>query len=64
MDDIHYQLNFSIYYVATGGHCYATLTKTDIYLIAFDRLVAVASQNERQALNTQFFRAKNVVQSQ
>ena len=33
-----YQLNFSIY-VATGGHCYVTLIKTDIHLIAFDRLV-------------------------
>ena len=38
MDDINYQLNFSIY-VATGVHCYATLIKTDIQLIAFDRLV-------------------------
>ena len=36
IDDINYQLNFSIY-VATGGHCYATLNKTDIHLIAFDR---------------------------
>ena len=32
------QLNSSIY-VAIGGHCYATLIKTDIHLIAFDRLV-------------------------
>ena len=38
IDDINYQLNFSIY-VATGGHCYATLIKTDIHLIAFDRPV-------------------------
>ena len=38
IDDINYQLNFSIH-VATGGHCYATLIKTDIHLIAFDRLV-------------------------
>ena len=38
IDDIKYQLNFPIY-VATGGHCYATLIKTDIHLIAFDRLV-------------------------
>ena len=38
IDDINYQLNFSVY-VATGGHCYATLIKTDIHLIAFDRLV-------------------------
>ena len=38
IDDINYQLNFSIY-VAIGGHCYATLIKTDIHLIAFDRLV-------------------------
>ena len=37
-DDINYQLNSSIY-VATGGHCNATLIKTDIHLIAFDRLV-------------------------
>ena len=35
---VNCQLNFSIY-VATGGHCYATLNKTDIHLIAFDRLV-------------------------
>ena len=38
IDGINYQLNFSIY-VATGDHCYATLIKTDIHLIAFDRLV-------------------------
>ena len=38
IDDINYQLNSSTY-VVTGGHCYATLIKTDIYLIAFDRLV-------------------------
>ena len=38
MDGINYQLNSSIY-VATGGHCYATLIKTDIHLNAFDRLV-------------------------
>ena len=38
IDDINYQLNFSIY-VATGGHCYATFIKADIHLIAFDRLV-------------------------
>ena len=38
MDDINYQLNSSIY-VAIGGHCYATLFKTDIHLIVFDRLV-------------------------
>ena len=38
MDDINYQLNSSIN-VATGGHCYATLIKTDFHLIAFDRLV-------------------------
>ena len=38
IDDINYQLNFSIY-VATGGHCYATLIKTDVDLIAFNRLV-------------------------
>ena len=38
IDDINYQLNSSIY-VAIGGHCYATLIKTDIHLIAFDRLV-------------------------
>ena len=38
MDDINYQLKSSIY-VAIGGHCYATLFKTDIHLIAFDRLV-------------------------
>ena len=37
IDDINYQLNFSIY-VATEGHCYATLGKTDIHLIGFDRL--------------------------
>ena len=30
---------FNRIYVATGGHCYATLIKTDIDLIAFDRLV-------------------------
>ena len=35
--DINYQLNPSIY-VAIGGHCYATLIKTDIHLIAFNRL--------------------------
>ena len=35
---INYQLNSSIY-VAIGGHCYATLIKTDIHLIAFNRLV-------------------------
>ena len=38
IDDINYQLNSSVY-VATGGHCYVTLIKTDIHLIAFDRLV-------------------------
>ena len=38
IDDIDYQLNSSIY-VAIGGHCYATLTNTDIQLIAFDRPV-------------------------
>ena len=38
IDDIDYQLSSSIY-VAIGGHCYATLIKTDIQLIAFDRLV-------------------------
>ena len=38
IDDINYQLNFSIY-VATGGYCYATLIKTDIQLISLDRLV-------------------------
>ena len=38
IDHINYQLNFSIY-VANGGHCYATLTKTDIHLIVFDRPV-------------------------
>ena len=38
IDDISYQLNSSIY-VATGGHCYAIFIKTDIHLIAFDRLV-------------------------
>ena len=38
MDDINYQLNSSIY-VAIGGHYCATLIKTDIHLIAFDRLV-------------------------
>ena len=27
------------YTAATGGHCYDTLIKTDIHLIAFDRLV-------------------------
>ena len=43
IDDINYQLNFSIY-VATGGHCYATLIKTDIHLIAFDRLVSEPSK--------------------
>ena len=35
---INYQLNSSID-VAIGGHCYATLIKTGIHLIAFDRLV-------------------------
>ena len=35
---INYQLRSSVY-VATGGHCYATLIKTDIHLIAFDPLV-------------------------
>ena len=38
IDDIKYQLNFSIY-VATGCHSYATLIKTDIQLIAFNRVV-------------------------
>ena len=38
IDEMNYELNFSIY-VATRGHCYATLIKTDIHLIAFDRLV-------------------------
>ena len=38
INDINYQLNSSIY-VAIGGHCYATLIKTDIHLIAFNRLV-------------------------
>ena len=38
IDDINYQLNSSTY-VANGGHCYATLIKTDIHLVAFDRLV-------------------------
>ena len=38
MDDINYQLNSTIY-VAIGHHCYATLIKTDIHLIAFDQLV-------------------------
>ena len=38
MNDINYQLNSSIY-VDIGGHCYATLIKTDIHLIGFDRLV-------------------------
>ena len=32
------QLRSSVY-VATGGHCYATLIKTDIHLIVFDPLV-------------------------
>ena len=31
-------MNFSIH-TATGGHCFATLIKTDIHLIAFDQLV-------------------------
>ena len=35
-DDINYQSKSSSY-VAIGGHCYATLIKTDIHLIAFDR---------------------------
>ena len=38
IDDINYQLNSSIN-VPTGGHCYATLIKTDTHLIALDRLV-------------------------
>ena len=38
IDDINYQLNSSIY-IAIGGHCYATPIKTDMHLIAFDRLV-------------------------
>ena len=37
-NNINYQLKSSIY-VATGGHCYATLIKTDIHLTTFDRLV-------------------------
>ena len=36
--NINYQLNSSIY-VAIVGHCYATLIKIQIHLIAFDRLV-------------------------
>ena len=37
-NDINYQLKSSIY-VAIGGHCYATLIKTDIHLIVLNRLV-------------------------
>ena len=29
----------SFIYVAIGGHCYATLIRTDMHLIAFSRLV-------------------------
>ena len=39
IDDVNYQLN-SYIYVAIGVHCYATLIKTDVHLIAFDRLVS------------------------
>ena len=38
MDDIDYQVNSSIS-VAIEGHCYATLIKPDIHVIAFDQLV-------------------------
>ena len=38
ISDINYRLNSSIY-VANGGNCYATFIKTDIHLIAFDRVV-------------------------
>ena len=38
IDDINYQLNSSVY-AAIGGHCYATLIKIDIHLIAFNPLV-------------------------
>ena len=58
IDDINYQLNFSID-VATGGHRYATLIKTNIHLFAFDRLVyreiqliALALMTSQQSLCT------------
>ena len=62
MDDINYQSNSSIY-VATGRHCYATLIKTDIHLIAFDRLVYREIQLQSVSWSLAEFRQNKIVQS-